>query len=81
VELNHKGRAQPELTLRVCHPLLADPEPLVRKAVGWALREASKKAETRVFEFLLEQREQMPASVLREAAEKLRPEHQQRLFT
>jgi 3-methyladenine DNA glycosylase AlkD len=81
VELNHKGRSQPELTLQVCHPLLADPEPLVRKAVGWALREASKKAETRVFEFLLEQREQMPASVLREAAEKLRPEHQQRLFS
>ncbi|MGH9928552.1 MAG: DNA alkylation repair protein [Pyrinomonadaceae bacterium] len=72
-ELNHKGRVHPAESMRVCLPLLADAEPTVRKAVGWALREASKKAATEVFEFLLMHRQQIPASVLREASEKLTP--------
>ncbi|MCI0393623.1 MAG: DNA alkylation repair protein [Chloroflexi bacterium] len=79
-ELNHKGRSHPRETLRVCQPLLADPEPAVRKAVGWALKEASKKAEDEVFDFLLAHRAQMPASILREASEKLSPAHKQQLM-
>jgi 3-methyladenine DNA glycosylase AlkD len=75
VELNHKGRSHPEETLRICTPLLNDPEPIVRKAVAWALKEASKKSETRVFEFLVAHKERIPASVLREASEKLSPAH------
>lgn len=78
-ELNHKGRSYPAETLRVCRPLLADPEPTVRKAVGWALREASDKAEQLVFAFLLEHRGEMPPPVLRDAAEKLSPTHKQQL--
>lgn len=74
-ELNHQGRSHPEETLRVCRSLLSDPEPTVRKAVGWALKEASKKAETRVYEFLLEHGAQMATGVLREASEKLTPAH------
>jgi 3-methyladenine DNA glycosylase AlkD len=79
-ELNHKGRSHPEEALRVCQLLLADPEPTVRKAVGWALKEASKKAESQVYEFLSQHRGHMAASVLREAAEKLSPAHRQRLL-
>ena len=45
-ELNHKGRAHPAETLRVCGAVLTDEEPTVRKALGWTLKEASKKAAT-----------------------------------
>jgi 3-methyladenine DNA glycosylase AlkD len=79
--LNHKGRSYPEETLRVCRPLLTDKEPAVRKAVGWALREASAKAENLVFQFLLEHQDQMAPSLLRDAAEKLSPAHKQQLLS
>ncbi len=79
-ELNHKGRAHPAESMRVCLPLLADAEPTVRKAVGWALKEASKKAGAEVFEFLLTHRQQMPASVLREASDKLSPAMKKQLL-
>lgn len=78
-ELNHAGRTHPAETIRVCSLLLADSEPTVRKAVGWALKEAGKKAETEIFEFLLAHRQRMPSSVLREAAEKLSPAHKKQL--
>lgn len=78
-ELNHKGRVHPAETLRVCVLVLADAEPTVRKALGWTLREASKKAENEVFEFLVAHRQHMPVSVLRDAAEKLTPAHKKRL--
>ncbi|MFN2499153.1 MAG: DNA alkylation repair protein [Pyrinomonadaceae bacterium] len=71
LELNHKGRAHPAETLRVCELFLADEEPTVRKALGWALKEASKNAATDVFEFLLTHRQHLPRSVLRDAAKKL----------
>lgn len=79
-ELNHKGRSHPTETMMVCAKLLTDAEPTVRKAVGWALKEASKKAETQVFDFLLAHRRQMPASILREASEKLTPAHKKQLL-
>jgi 3-methyladenine DNA glycosylase AlkD len=70
-ELNHKGRAHPAETLRICLLLLGDREPMVRKAVGWALKEASKQRPEVVYAFLLEHHRQLHPSVLREAAEKL----------
>lgn len=79
-ELNHKGRVHPTETMTVCAELLTDAEPTVRKAVGWALKEASKKAEIEVFAFLLSNRRQMHASVLREASEKLTPAHKKQLL-
>ena len=33
------------MTLTICQDLLADENPAIRKAVGWALRELSKKSE------------------------------------
>lgn len=78
-ELNHKGRAHPAETLRVCELFLGDEEPTVRKALGWTLKEASKKAKTDVFEFLLTHRRRLPLSVLRDAAEKLTPAQKKQL--
>ena len=78
-ELNHKGRAHPAETLRVCSAVLTDEEPTVRKALGWTLKEASKKAATDVFEFLLTHRHRLPQTVLRDAAEKLTPTQKKRL--
>lgn len=78
-ELNHKGRAHPAETLRVCRAALKDEEPTVRKAFAWTLREASRKSGKEVFEFLLAHRESMPPAVLRDAAEKLTPTQKKRL--
>jgi 3-methyladenine DNA glycosylase AlkD len=39
--LNQKGRSHVAETLTLCAPLVADPAPEVRKAVGWALRAAT----------------------------------------
>jgi 3-methyladenine DNA glycosylase AlkD len=80
-ELNHKGRTHPAETLRICLPLLADREPMVCKAVGWALKEASKQAPQVVYAFLLEQRSHLHPSVLREAAEKLSDDQRATLLT
>ncbi len=77
--LNHKGRSHPAETLRICLPLLNDPEATVRKAVGWALKEASKRDEKAVFAFLQTHRAAMPAGILREAASKLSPGQQEML--
>lgn len=79
VELNHKGRSHPEVALRVCRPLLADPAGMVRKAVGWALKEASQQDAEGVLAFLLAHRAEIPAPVLREAASKLLPAQRREL--
>ena len=69
--LNQHGRFFPELTLTICQDLMAEGNPAIRKVVGWALRELSKKSEDIAFEFLWEHRRNMPRSLLREASEKL----------
>lgn len=69
--LNQKGRQFPKETLRVCSHVLNDPEPQVRKAVGWAIREASELDEAAAFRFLREHRKATHPTVLREASEKL----------
>ncbi len=78
-ELNHKGRAYTAETLRVCKVFLKDAEPTVRKALGWSLKEASKKAPNEVFKFLLTHQQQLHPSVLRDAAEKLTPAQKKQL--
>lgn len=72
--LNQKGRSNVAATLQVCSHLLQDDTPTVRKAVGWALREASEKEPRAVFGFLYEQRAVTERSILREGSEKLPPE-------
>lgn len=69
--LNQKGRAQVAATLRICAPLLNDQEAMVRKAVGWALREASDHDAAAVYAFLLEHKDKTARAVLSESSKKL----------
>jgi len=69
--LNQKGRVHVAETLAICAPLVADGSPHVRKAVGWALREASRHDPAAVEAFLRAHRSQAHASVVREGSAKL----------
>ncbi|HKQ56547.1 MAG TPA: DNA alkylation repair protein [Candidatus Eisenbacteria bacterium] len=69
--LNQKGRSHVQETLAVCDPLIADPSPNVRKAVGWALREACKHDPAAVEAFLKSRAARAHRSVVREGSEKL----------
>lgn len=71
--LNQKGRVHVAETLSICAPLVADGSPHVRKAVGWALREASRHDPAAVAAFLLEHRARAHPSVVREGSAKLPP--------
>lgn len=73
--LDQRGRSHPAEALRVCEPVLADPEPIVRKAVAWAIREASERDEAMVFAFLRAHARVLPRGVAREASVKLSPAH------
>lgn len=79
-EINHKGRVYPKETFRVCSLLLSDPEPMVWKAVGWAIREITKKDEATAYRFLQENRKRISSSLLREASKKLLLQHRQKLL-
>ncbi len=69
--MNQKGRVHVEETLAICAPLIADGSPQVRKAVGWALREASRHDPAAVDAFLREHRSRAHPSVVREGSAKL----------
>lgn len=60
--------------LRVSKALLKDPEDLVQKGYGWALKECSKKHPDEVYAFIMENRGEMPRTPLRIALEKYDPE-------
>lgn len=61
------------LTLRFAECLLRDPEPLLHKAVGWMLREAAKRKEKDVLDFLTSRGSEMPRTMLRYAIERFEP--------
>lgn len=69
--LNQKGRSHVPETLKICEKLMNDQEAMVQKAVGWALREASKKDEKQVFEFLCSWKDKAPSRIIKESSEKL----------
>ena len=69
--INHGGRACPKETFWICKPLLTDKETVVTKAVGWAIREISKKCPKETFDFLKENLEIIPKRLLKESSELL----------
>ena len=75
VPLNNRtrgGAGDPERTLAVCRLMLDDRDPMVVKALSWALRELAKRDATSVQQFLAEHGNDVPALVRREVNTKLR---------
>lgn len=58
-------------TLTLADRLLADPEDLIHKALGWMLREVGKRDQTCLETFLQTRYQRMPRTMLRYAIEKL----------
>jgi DNA alkylation repair enzyme len=67
----HGGAGDARRTLRVCRLLEADRDPMVVKAVSWALRELAKRDPASVRKFLAERRGALAALVRREVRNKL----------
>ena len=51
--------------------LLTDKDDMVQKGYGWMLKEASKKHQEEVFDYVMKWREKMPRTALRYAIEKM----------
>jgi 3-methyladenine DNA glycosylase AlkD len=60
--------------LEIADKLLLDGDDLVQKGYGWMLKEASKKHQQQVFEYVIKNKETMPRTALRYAIEKMPPD-------
>ncbi len=74
-----RGKHTDEI-FRIAQPLLADPDDMVQKGVGWLLKETYPKKSREVMRFLMPQRQSIPRLVLRYAAEKMTPEDKTNLL-
>jgi 3-methyladenine DNA glycosylase AlkD len=75
VPLNSKsqgGAGDTYRTLQVCRLLERDRDPMVTKAMSWALRELAKRDPRAVRDYLAARKDSLPAIVLREVANKLK---------
>ncbi|HMF76189.1 MAG TPA: DNA alkylation repair protein [Bryobacteraceae bacterium] len=68
-------------TFQIAELLLSDKHDLIHKAVGWALREAGKKAKAGLVQFLREHYAQLPRTTLRYAIERFTPAERERMLT
>jgi len=57
--------------LEIADKLLLDGDDLVQKGYGWMLKEASKKHQQQVFDYIIKNRTTMPRTALRYAIEKM----------
>lgn len=57
--------------LEIADKLLLDGDDLVQKGYGWMLKEASKKHQQQVFDYIIKNRATMPRTALRYAIEKM----------
>jgi 3-methyladenine DNA glycosylase AlkD len=75
VPLNNRARGgtgDAVRTLAICRLALGDDDPMVVKALSWALRELAKRSPADVERFLAEHETELPALVQREVRSKLR---------
>ena len=68
--LNRAGGSESERTLELCERLVADPHPLIRKAISWSLRSLAPTAPATVRAFLAAHPD-LPRGVVREVESKL----------
>jgi 3-methyladenine DNA glycosylase AlkD len=66
--------------IRIAEPLVPDEDDMVRKGVGWLLKETYPKKPAEVMRFLMPHRAQASRVVLRYAAEKMSPPDRARLL-
>jgi 3-methyladenine DNA glycosylase AlkD len=66
--------------LRIAQPLIPDEDDMVRKGVGWLLKETYPKKPMGVMRFLMPRRRQTSRLVLRYAVEKMSPADRTRLL-
>lgn len=72
IATNKKKRSNPGLAIRIARPLMKDEDPMVYKAVGFALREACRSGGAdEVFEFLVSVKGKAYRRTLVESAKKL----------
>lgn len=57
--------------LGIADLLYDDPDDLVQKGCGWVLKEASRKHQDRIFDYIMSKRDRMPRTTLRYAIEKM----------
>ncbi len=57
--------------LEISDILLKDKDDLVQKGFGWMLKEASKKHQEEVYDYIMKRRDEMPRTALRYALEKM----------
>ena len=67
-------RSELDDTFTIALTLLGDREDLIQKAVGWMLREAGKRDQNRLVEYLEIHRHKMPRTMLRSSIEKFSAE-------
>jgi 3-methyladenine DNA glycosylase AlkD len=63
--------------LEISEILLKDKDDMVQKGYGWLLKEASRKHQQEIFEYIMARRAEMPRTALRYAIEKM-PEEMRR---
>jgi 3-methyladenine DNA glycosylase AlkD len=75
VPLNNKtqgGEGDPSRTLKICHLLARNRDPMVVKAISWALRELAKRDPKTVRAFLAANKQSLAPRALREVQNKLK---------
>jgi len=75
------GEGDFALFAEIAAPLLEEKEFFLRKAIGWILREVSKKRPRLTFDFLKEHRARVSGLTLREGARHLPPPLRAQLLT
>jgi len=66
------GAGDPSRTLKICHLLAHDRDPMVVKAMSWALRELAKRNPKTVRAFLGANKQALAPRALREVQNKLK---------
>lgn len=64
--------------LDIAGMLLLDKDDMVQKGYGWMLKEASRKHQREIFNFVMKHKKEMPRTALRYAIEKIPPELKKR---